>query len=205
MYRKNKKHSDTENPTEGQDEEAKREKEMHIRSRQIMERLLERAKSHHEQEEESNDRLVQFDEDEAKNYGLCHSEHEYFRRGRGRSTPILIAASNGIVEMVEKTLQDLPMTIHDRDSTGKNIVLLAVENRQSHLYDFLLKRSHLLKNYESWLIPSSTLPMHWEVKWYEKKQRMAQQHMQFLLFHCSSNSNYDYNSWTMKIKALFGL
>ena len=92
--------------------------------------------------------------------------------------------------MAEKTLQDLPMTIHDRDSTGKNIVLLAVENRQSHLYDFLLKRSHLrdedlalhavdedgnsalhlaaeVKNYESWHIPSSTLPMHWEVKWHE--------------------------------------
>ena len=92
--------------------------------------------------------------------------------------------------MVEKTLQDLPLTIHDRDFKRKNIVLLAVENRQSHLYDFLLKSSHLrdqdlalhavdedgnsalhlaaeLKNYESWLIPSSTLPMHWEVIWYE--------------------------------------
>ncbi|XP_034690455.1 ankyrin repeat-containing protein ITN1-like [Vitis riparia] len=101
------------------------------------------------------------------------------------STPILIAASNGIVEMVEKTLQDLPLTFHDRDFKRKNIVILAVENRQSHLYDFLLKSSHLhdedlalhavdedensplhlaaeLKNYESWLIPSSTLPMHWE-------------------------------------------
>ncbi|WJZ91424.1 hypothetical protein VitviT2T_010496 [Vitis vinifera] len=226
----------------------KEKKEMHIRSRQIMDKLLKRAKSYYEQEEKLNKWLSQYHEDKATSNGnsSCHSEYEYFRRGHGPSTPILIAASNGIVEMVEKTLQDLPLTIHDRDFKRKNIVLLAVENRQSHLYDFLLKSSHLrdedlalhavdedgnsalhlaaeLKNYESWLIPSSTLPMHWEVIWYEyvkkslrlnvsassnriqktpdqiftethkrtlrKKQRMAQQHMQFLLFHCSSNSN----------------
>eukprot|EP00261_Vitis_vinifera_P032594 XP_019073837.1 PREDICTED: uncharacterized protein LOC100853188 isoform X2 [Vitis vinifera] len=222
---KNKKHSDAENPTEGQDQRSpsnfcpwlrsikliiskaillviclripgsseikklKEKKEMHIRSRQIMDKLLKCAKSYQEQEDNRNMRLLQYHEHEGTSKGksFCHSEYEYFRRGHGCSTPILIAASNGIVEMVEKTLQDLPMTIHDRDSTGKNIVLLAVENRQSHLYDFLLKSSHLrdkdlalhavdkdgnnalhlaakLKNYESWLSPSSTLPMHWEVK-----------------------------------------
>lgn len=92
--------------------------------------------------------------------------------------------------MVEKILQVFPTTIHDKDFNEKNIVLLAVENRQSHLYDFLLRSSHLdkdliafhavdrdknnalhlaamLKNYESSLIPSSRLQMQWEVKWYE--------------------------------------
>ncbi|KAJ9697577.1 hypothetical protein PVL29_009416 [Vitis rotundifolia] len=170
----------------------KEKKEMHIRSCQIMERLLERAQSYQKPPEKSNIQVSQYIVHKATSKG-CHSEHEYFRRGQGRSTPILIAASNGIVEMVEKTLQDIPVTIYDKDSTGKNIVLLAVENRQSHLYDFLLKSSHLrdnfgkdlalhamdehgnsalhlaaeLKNYESWLIPSSSLLMHWEVKWYE--------------------------------------
>ncbi|RVW13792.1 Retrovirus-related Pol polyprotein from transposon RE1 [Vitis vinifera] len=124
----------------------KEKKEMHIRSRQIMDKLLKRAKSYYEQEEKRNKWLSQYHEDEATSNGnsSCHSEYEYFRRGHGPSTPILIAASNGIVEMVEKTLQDLPLTIHDKDFKRKNIVLLAVENRQSHLYDFLLKSSHLL-------------------------------------------------------------
>ncbi|KAL6338437.1 hypothetical protein AAG906_020526 [Vitis piasezkii] len=138
----------------------------------------------------SNKWLSQYHEDEATSNGnsSCDSEYEYFRRGHGPSTPILIAASNGIVEMVENPARS-SLTIHDRDFKRKNIVLLAVENRQSHLYDFLLKNSHLrdedlriasscrVKNYESWLILQ------------HKKQRMAQQHMQFLLFHCSSNSN----------------
>ena len=48
--------------------------------------------------------------------------------------PMLAAARNGIVEMVEKTLQVFPMTILDRDQEDKNIVLLAVENRQSNMY-----------------------------------------------------------------------
>lgn len=42
--------------------------------------------------------------------------------------------------MVEKMLQLFPMTIHDRDKNGMNVVLLAVKYRQSHIYDFLLKR-----------------------------------------------------------------
>lgn len=48
--------------------------------------------------------------------------------------PMLVAARNGIVEMVEKILQVFPMTILDRDQKDKNIVLLAVENRQSNIY-----------------------------------------------------------------------
>ena len=55
-------------------------------------------------------------------------------------TPILVAAANGVIEMVEKILQVFPMTIHDKDNTSKNIVLVAVERRQSHIYDFLLRR-----------------------------------------------------------------
>lgn len=47
---------------------------------------------------------------------------------------MLAAARNGIVEMVEKILQVFPMTILDRDQEDKNLVLLAVENRQSNIY-----------------------------------------------------------------------
>ena len=106
-------------------------------------------------------------------------------------TPILAAAVNGVVEMVEKILQEFPMTIHDWDSTRKNIVLVAVESRQTHIYDFLLRRRsdvvdkdlafherdekgnsalHIaagLQNSRGWFIPTSMLQLQWEVKWFE--------------------------------------
>ena len=106
-------------------------------------------------------------------------------------TPILLASRNGIVEMVEKILQLFPMAIHDTSDFNQNIVLAAVENRQSHIYDFLLNSSHLIDKEgafhavdnggnnalhlagkladDSYLqrIPTSMLQMQWEVKWYQ--------------------------------------
>jgi ankyrin repeat protein len=105
-----------------------------------------------------------------------------------RETPILIAAKNGITEIVEKILEHFPVAIHDRNVENKNIVLLAVENRQPHVYQLLLKRNilkdsvfrvvdnegnsalHLaakLGEYKPWLIPGAALQMQWEIKWYE--------------------------------------
>ncbi|KAE8009772.1 hypothetical protein FH972_006188 [Carpinus fangiana] len=105
-----------------------------------------------------------------------------------RETPILIAAKNGITEIVEKILERFPVAIHDRNVENKNIVLLAVENRQPHVYQLLLKRNilkdsvfrvvdnegnsalHLaakLGDYKPWLIPGAALQMQWEIKWYE--------------------------------------
>ncbi|MED6155104.1 hypothetical protein PIB30_002314 [Stylosanthes scabra] len=101
--------------------------------------------------------------------------------------PILIAARNGIIEMVEKILDMFPVAVHDMDCNKKNIVLLAVENRQPHLYEFLLKKEtikeslfrkvdnegnsalHLaakLGDYKPWIIPGAALQMYWELKWY---------------------------------------
>ncbi|WVY93992.1 hypothetical protein V8G54_033080 [Vigna mungo] len=102
-------------------------------------------------------------------------------------TPILIAAKNGVTEMVEKIMESFPVAVHDMDANKKNIVLLAVENRQTYLYDLLLKKKsmkesifdkvdnegnsalHLaakLGEYKPWLIPGEALQMHWEIKWY---------------------------------------
>ncbi|KAJ1414171.1 PGG domain [Sesbania bispinosa] len=102
-------------------------------------------------------------------------------------TPILIAAKNGVTEIVEKILEMFPVAIHDMDAQKKNIVLLAVENRQPHLYEFLRQRKilkesifrkvdnegnsalHLaakLGDNKPWLIPGEALQMHWEIKWY---------------------------------------
>ena len=103
-------------------------------------------------------------------------------------TPILYAAKNGILEMVEGILDNFPMAIHDETSEGKNIVLLAAEYRQTHVYELFRKRSlrkesmfqkldkegnsalHLaatLGEQKTGLIPGAALQMQWEIKWYE--------------------------------------
>ncbi|KAG7968274.1 hypothetical protein I3843_08G146300 [Carya illinoinensis] len=104
-------------------------------------------------------------------------------------TAILIAARNGVAEIVEKILELVPVAIHDVNAENKNAVLLAVENRQPHIYKLLLKRNilnrdsvfrvvdkkgnsafHLaakLAAYKPWLIPGEALQMQWEMKWYE--------------------------------------
>ncbi|XP_050364603.1 uncharacterized protein LOC126783223 [Argentina anserina] len=105
-----------------------------------------------------------------------------------KETPILIAAKNGVTEMVEKILELFPVAIHDLNSQKKNIVLLAVEHRQPHVYKLLIKSKitkesvfckvdkdgnsalHLaatLGEYKPWLIPGAALQMQWEIKWYE--------------------------------------
>ena len=107
-----------------------------------------------------------------------------------RETPIIIAAKNGIVEMVEKILEKFPVAVNDVNAEKKNIVLLSVENRQPHVYQFLLllKRNvvkesifrqvdskgnsalHLaatLGDFKPWRIPGAALQMQWEIKWFE--------------------------------------
>lgn len=105
-----------------------------------------------------------------------------------RETAILIAAKNGITEVVEKILDLFPVAIHDMNSEKKNIVLLAVENRQPHVYQLLLNRTmmkdsvfrkvdshgnsalHLaatIGEHKPWLIPGAALQMQWEIKWFK--------------------------------------
>ncbi|KAG6701186.1 hypothetical protein I3842_08G152900 [Carya illinoinensis] len=106
-----------------------------------------------------------------------------------KETAILIAARNGIAEMVEKILELLPVAIHDVNAENKNVVLVAVENRQPHIYQLLLRRNILIRDsvfrvvdndgnsafhlaaklgaYKPWLIPGEALQMQWEMKWYE--------------------------------------
>ncbi|XP_038887556.1 uncharacterized protein LOC120077673 isoform X2 [Benincasa hispida] len=116
---------------------------------------------------------------------LHHSQNMQYVR---QETPVLIAAKNGVVEMVEKILHLFPVAIHDLNADQKNIVLLAVENRHPHIYELLLHKNilkesafrmvdsqgnsalHLaakLGDHKPWLIPGAALQMQWELKWYK--------------------------------------
>ncbi|KAI9095402.1 hypothetical protein K1719_026436 [Acacia pycnantha] len=106
---------------------------------------------------------------------------------RINETPILVAAKNGVMEIIEKIVELFPVAIYDQNEDKKNIVLLALEHRKPHVYQFLLKKNiyrkslshqldedgnstlHLaatLGDYKPWLIPSEALQMQWELKWY---------------------------------------
>nr|POF21887.1 ankyrin repeat domain-containing protein 6 [Quercus suber] len=102
-------------------------------------------------------------------------------------TVILLAARNGITEMVEYILKEFPVAINYMNK-DKNIVLLAAENRQTHVLQHLLEQEfvkcklihevdanennalHLaaqIGKQKPWLIPGAALQMQWEIKWYE--------------------------------------
>ncbi|TKY71892.1 Ankyrin repeat domain-containing protein 6 [Spatholobus suberectus] len=195
----------------------RRKKEKHVWSVQIMNELLSRA-SMYEYEYDDNGRdppqylkdntqetapysvdevgdvtfaSVMEEQQPSRIIGVTHQHKndEHVNLGKGKlETPLLIAAKNGVTEMVEKILDLFPVAVHDMDAKKKNIVLLAVENRQPHLYELLLKRKKNLKesllrkvdnegnsalhlaarlgDYKPWLIPGAALQMLWEIKWY---------------------------------------
>ncbi|XP_050264349.1 uncharacterized protein LOC126708593 isoform X1 [Quercus robur] len=109
---------------------------------------------------------------------------------------ILLAARNGITEMVEHILKKFPVAINEQ-SEGKNIVLLAAKNRQTHVLLLLLEQDfvkrklihegdkndnnalHLaaeIGKQKPWLIPGAALQMQWEIKWYEFVKDNMPQH-----------------------------
>ncbi|KAG7968279.1 hypothetical protein I3843_08G146500 [Carya illinoinensis] len=124
-----------------------------------------------------------------KKASLENAARKESRAEMAKETAILIAARNGIAEMVEKILELLPVAIHDVNAKNKNVVLVAVENRQPHIYQLLLRRNILIRDsvfrvvdnkgngafhlaaklgaYEPWLIPGEALQMQWEMKWYK--------------------------------------
>ncbi|XP_077224774.1 uncharacterized protein LOC143858065 isoform X3 [Tasmannia lanceolata] len=107
-------------------------------------------------------------------------------------TAILVAAKMGVHEIVKKILETFPVAIHDTDQDGKNIVLLAVENRQPNVYtliDEIISKKKICKGSvfrksdkrgnsalhlaatlgeaRPWRIPGAALQMQWEIKWYK--------------------------------------
>uniref|UniRef100_A0A7N2N602 PGG domain-containing protein n=1 Tax=Quercus lobata TaxID=97700 RepID=A0A7N2N602_QUELO len=103
---------------------------------------------------------------------------------------ILMAAKNGITEMVRKILEIYPVAMYDVDKDQKNIVLLTVEHKQPRVYELLLslKKKNVIKDNLfsevdnkgnsvlhlaatkaefSWPVPGAASQMQWEIRWYE--------------------------------------
>ncbi|KAG9451728.1 hypothetical protein H6P81_004632 [Aristolochia fimbriata] len=111
-------------------------------------------------------------------------------------TPILVAAKTGVIEIVEKILNVFPVSIQDVDEEGKNIILLAVENRQPDVYKLLMKKCmkdwvfqkvdqngnsalHLAANLgdkRPWIISGAALQMQWEIKWFKFVKQSMPRH-----------------------------
>ncbi|RVW67957.1 hypothetical protein CK203_064210 [Vitis vinifera] len=160
-------------------------KEKHVWSLQIVKKMLDTAGN------SGDDAAGRFGKSnqETSDMDLIHepSLEETKQSEMDRTeTSILTAASNGIIEMVELILNRFPTAIYDKNSKKKNIVLLAAENRQPHLFDLLKQKKinqtlfhavdsdgnsalHLAANYNQslnpWTIPGTALQMQWEIKW----------------------------------------
>ncbi|XP_050236057.1 uncharacterized protein LOC126686077 isoform X2 [Mercurialis annua] len=171
-----------------------KKKEKHTWSVQIMDELLQRAVMYEYEctgGGKSPQLVTSFEElpnpHTTETHGADSKTSINAKENKNESV-ILIAAKNGITEMVEKILDIYPVAIHDMNSEKKNIVLLAVENRQPHVYELLWKREvmrasifrkvddnwnsalHLaamLGDSKPWRIPGAALQMQWEFKWYQ--------------------------------------
>ncbi|KOM33562.1 hypothetical protein LR48_Vigan01g311800 [Vigna angularis] len=162
-----------------------RRKEKHMWAKKVMDELIERASLYKYDYTENNSLVLRRDsdienKDNEKKKGIAEK--------RKRVSPILIAAKMGVNEMIEKILDTFPVAIHDVDSENKNVVLLAIENRQPRVYKMLTKRNlvkesafrhidnqgnsalHLAATYKEhrpWRVPGAAMQMQWEYKWYK--------------------------------------
>ncbi|QHO27114.1 uncharacterized protein LOC107496829 [Arachis duranensis] len=120
-----------------------------------------------------------------------------------KETAFLVAAKNGIVEMVIKILSKIPSAIHNTNTKKENVLLVAVMNRQPFVVETLRMKSkpevwnnlvlaadddentmlHLaayaLGDEKPWQIPGSALQMMWDIKWFEYIKSIVPQHFNY--------------------------
>ncbi|KAL5164659.1 Serine/threonine-protein phosphatase 6 regulatory ankyrin repeat subunit A [Glycine soja] len=117
-------------------------------------------------------------------------------------TAILVAARNGIIEMVNELISKIPSAIHETNSKKKNVLLIAVENRQTLIVEELKNRfgekktKVVLHNLilgvddqentmlhlaaapidKGWMISGSALQMMWHIKWFQYIKELVPEH-----------------------------
>lgn len=101
---------------------------------------------------------------------------------------MLLAAKNGVIEIVKGMFRRFPLSIYDAGKDKKNVVLLAAEYGQPEVYRFLLSpgvyKENLFRAVDDngnsalhlaaaasksmiWRITGAALQMQWEIKWYK--------------------------------------
>ncbi|KAI9078510.1 hypothetical protein K1719_039535 [Acacia pycnantha] len=175
----------------------RKKKENHAWSRQIMEKLLELYSDSFLKPSpiQEDSKTLPIDQCRSQDFCVCtctctcRNMHQC-----GSATaidpPLLIAAKNGVVEMVKMIVEEFQLTVDIRpvNEEGKNIVLLAAENRQTDVYAYLCKPEilaltgclfkkvdnegnsalHLAASYgvhRDWKFHGEVLTMQWEHKW----------------------------------------
>ncbi|XP_075640699.1 uncharacterized protein LOC142612497 [Castanea sativa] len=134
-----------------------------------------------------------------------HFKHEEIDLSETKAmspTPVLIAAMNGITEVVEKILKNYPIAMHEMHE-NKNIILLTVEHKQPDVYELLLslKQKGIINDsvfFEvdrtgnsalhlaateakfNWPVPGAASQMQWEIKWYEFVKNSMQRRIPLL-------------------------
>ncbi|KAH9649872.1 ANK REP REGION domain-containing protein [Citrus sinensis] len=112
-----------------------------------------------------------------KNLVLLTFEKKNAQQSGRKETPMLIAARMGVTEMVEQILDTFPVAIHDLDSDRKNVVLLAIENRQTNSQgNSALHLAAKFGDHRPWLLPGAALQMQWEIKWYQFVKKSMPRH-----------------------------
>nr|KYP73158.1 Ankyrin repeat-containing protein At3g12360 family [Cajanus cajan] len=123
----------------------------------------------------------------------------------GKETPFLVAARNGIVEMVNEILHRIPSVIHNTNSKKENVLLVAVVSRQPLVVECLRMKMqskpevwnnlilavdedentmlHLAAyapgGDKPWQIAGSALQMMWDIKWFQYIKSLVPQHFLF--------------------------
>ncbi|KAL2568488.1 hypothetical protein AAZV13_18G070800 [Glycine max] len=119
-----------------------------------------------------------------------------------KETVILVAARNGIVEMVNEIISKIPSAIHETNSEKKNVLLVAVENRQTLIVEALKnwfeqeKKELIFYNLKlgvddqentvlhlaatlpnkGWMISGLALQMMWHIKWFQYIKDLVPEH-----------------------------
>ncbi|KAJ7977346.1 putative Ankyrin repeat-containing protein [Quillaja saponaria] len=125
-------------------------------------------------------------------------EDTYSTGDQFKMSPLLEAAKNGVTEMVDRILYLFPMSIRET-TADKNILHVAVENRQPRIFKILKEKKLLTKlihtvdnkkntvlhlaamlsEHKPWQIPGAALQMQWEIKWYELVKSSVPRHFLF--------------------------
>ncbi|CAI8586529.1 unnamed protein product [Vicia faba] len=122
-----------------------------------------------------------------------------------KMTPFLVAARNGIVEVVKEILIKIPSAIHNTNSKKENVLLVAVKYRQPLIVETLREIKHskpelwnnlilamdedqntvlhlaaeALGGDKPWQIAGSALQMMWDIKWFQYVKSLVPPHFYF--------------------------